>query len=357
MSIRVTILALLIVSSCYSSVAAQNLPDHELVVATKETVPFVIKEADGSWSGVSIELWRRIADSLNLNYRLVESDLEGMLAGLEDSSFDAVAAAITVTSERESTVDFSHPFYTTGLTIAVSSKGEGGWLTVLGQLFSLEFFTAVGALLIVLFLIGVVVWVFERRKNPEEFGGSAVEGIGSGLWWSAVTMTTVGYGDKAPKSFLGRVLGLIWMFAAIIVVSGFTAAITSSLTVSRLESGVRGPDDLPLVQVGSVPNSTSAAYLADHSITFVSYETPLQGLQALARGEIEAFVYDAPILRYLATARLPERVHVLPLTFFRQDYAIGLQQNSPLREPINKVLLEELQNADWEKLLERYFGK
>ena len=74
-------------------------------------------------------------------------------------------------------------------------------------------------------VVGVVMWLGERRRNQAQFGGTAAHGIGAGLWWSAVTMTTVGYGDKAPVTILGRLLGLVWMFAAIIIISSFTAAI------------------------------------------------------------------------------------------------------------------------------------
>lgn len=336
--------------------SGQPLPDRELVIGTKETVPFVIKNPDGSWQGISVELWQSVADKLELRYRFVERDLEGLLNGLEDTTLDAVAAALTVTSEREGAVDFSHPFYTTGLTIAVPASGQSGWVAIVKRVFSTEFLTAIGALLLLLVAIGMIAWLFERRKNPDEFGGSVIEGIGAGLWWSAVTMTTVGYGDKAPRTLPGRIVGLIWMFAAIIVVSGFTATIASSLTVSRLESAVKGPKDLPYVKAGSIPNSTSAAYLAGQGVSFSEFETPLHGLQAVARGEIEAFVYDAPILRYLVKTELSDRVRVLPLTFFRQDYAIALPQDSELREPINRALLEEVQSPAWDDILERYLG-
>jgi len=330
--------------------------NRELVVGTKPTVPFVIKTPAGDWQGISIELWQTIADSLGLTYRFEETDLEGLQAGLENGTLDVAAAALTVTAERESRLDFTHPFYTTGLTIAVSASGNGGILSIIEQLFSADFLSAIGALLAVLVLIGIIVWIFERKRNAEEFGGSFLEGIGSGVWWSAVTMTTVGYGDKAPRTFLGRIVGLVWMFAAIIVVSGFTAAITSSLTVSQLSSKVRGPADLPYVSVGSIANSTSAGYLDEEGITFTSYDTPLAGLQAVSRGDIEAFVYDAPILKYLIKTQLGGRVQVLPVTFYRQDYAFALPQDSELREPINQVLLEHLQQAAWSKLLTEYMG-
>jgi len=57
-------------------------------------------------------------------------------------------------------------------------------------------------------------------------------------------MTTVGYGDKAPVTLAGRVVGLLWMPASIILISGFTAAIASALTVGQLDHSISGLDDL-----------------------------------------------------------------------------------------------------------------
>lgn len=54
-----------------------------------------------------------------------------------------------------------------------------------------------------------------------------------------VTMTTVGYGVKAPRTPGGRIVALIWMFANIFLVTVSTAAITSSLTVGELSGKVR----------------------------------------------------------------------------------------------------------------------
>ena len=76
-------------------------------------------------------------------------------------------------------------------------------------------------------------------------------------------MTTVGYGDKSPKTLGGRIVATVWMFMAVIVISGFTAAITSSLTISNMQSLVAGPEDLPRVKVGTISSSTSSRYLDD----------------------------------------------------------------------------------------------
>jgi polar amino acid transport system substrate-binding protein len=261
---------------CVSGGEAQEklVSDRTLIVGTKEAPPFAMK-TDGTWTGISIDLWHQIADELGLKFEFRESDLQGLLDGVAKGSFDLAVAALTITSEREKRFDFSHPFYTTGLGIAVAAKTRNPWLAVLKRFVSPSFLKVVAALSFLLLLVGFLIWWVERKKNQQQFGGSPAEGIGSGFWWSAVTMTTVGYGDKAPITIAGRIVALVWMFAAIIIISSFTAAITSSLTITQLQSPVRGPEDLPKVRVGTVSGTTSASYLQENDIS---------GLQGAPRG-------------------------------------------------------------------------
>ncbi len=328
----------------------------KLLIGTKQAPPFAMKGADGLWSGLSIDLWRQIADELGLAYALQEQDLAGLLAGLEDGSLDAAVAALTITSQREERMDFTHPFHTSGLGIAVHAEDRGGWFQALERIFSPEFFKVVASLALVLLLFGFLVWLFERKKNPEQFGDGPLRGIGAGFWWSAVTMTTVGYGDKAPATLGGRLVGMVWMFAAIIIISSFTAAITSVLTLSGLESRIRGPEDLAKARVASVPSSTSAVYLEGRRIQFKPFASPVEAMSALASGEVDAVVYDAPILRYLSGEVGEGALQVLPRVFERQDYGIGLPAGSPLREPLNRALLEQVNSSWWTETLHRYLG-
>jgi polar amino acid transport system substrate-binding protein len=215
----------------------------------------------------------------------------------------------------------------------------------------------VSGLCLLLLALGTLIWWFEHKKNPDQFGGGTAAGIGSGFWWSAVTMTTVGYGDKAPITFEGRVVAFIWMLLAIIVVSVFTATITSSLTVAHLDVPVKGPQDLSRVRVGAMANTTGESYLQDQRISYTTYKTALEGLGAIKEGSIEALVYDAPILRYLIHHEYQGDLEVLPHIFHREDYGIALPKGSSLCEPINRILLEKIHGPEWQDNLHQYMGR
>jgi len=335
----------------------QAPPSRTLIVGTKEAPPFAMKNPQGIWTGISIDLWHKIAEDLNIAYKFQEMDLRGLLDGVANGSLDAAVSALTVTTEREKLLDFSHPYYVTGLGIAVASTSKSPWLAVLKRFFSLKFLAIVVSLTVLLLALGSLVWWFEHKRNPQQFGGKLSEGIGSGFWWSAVTMTTVGYGDKAPVTAGGRLVAFIWMFGAIILISSFTAAITSTLTVTKLASPVHGPGDLPSVIVGTVANTTSESYLRDHRISFRTYKTAPEGLLALIDNRIEAFVYDKPILRYLVNKSFKGAIEVLDATFERQDYGIALAQGNPLRESINRVLLAKIRVTEWQDTLYKYLGQ
>ncbi len=326
----------------------------ELVIATRDAPPFAMRGDDGEWRGLAIDLWRDIAAQNGYSYRLEESDLTGMIDGVADGRFDASVGALTITAAREEQVDFTHAFYATGFGIAVSETPEA-WFTLVTNFFTWDFFKAVLALSALLLVVGVLFWLAERRTNSEEFPQD-VKGVGSGFWFSAVTMTTVGYGDKAPRTPAGKIVALIWMFTAILIISTFTGMIASSLTTDRIYGTVTGPDDLPSVKVGSISGSATDDWLSREGIAFDSYDDIESGLAALQQGEIEAFVYDAPLLRYLVNREYRSELRMLPGTFGRQDYGIALPQGNPLREDVNVALLQQIDSDAWDAALNRTLG-
>jgi len=80
-------------------------------------------------------------------------------------------------------------------------------------------------------------------------------------------------------------------------------------------------------------------------------------MRTLARGRLDAVVYDAPILRYLAIKEFSGSVQVLEKTFTRQDYAFALPRNSPHRETLNFAMLEVIRKDAWQDLLRTYLGE
>jgi ABC-type amino acid transport substrate-binding protein len=329
----------------------------KVIVGTKPAPPFSYKNEKGVWTGISIDLWRNIANELGLQYELKEFDLKGLLNAVEKKSVDFGVAAITITPARENVFDFSHAFYHTGLGIAVAVKQQSSpILTIAKQVLSFQFLGYLLTLIFTLLCVGFLIWLAERRRNPDQYR-RGVKGILDGFWWSAVTMTTVGYGDTVPRSSFGRLIALIWMFMAIIIISFFTAGIASSLTVSQLDYGVKCFDDLNNVVVGSLEKSTTSRYLQKKNIQPKTFGSVLEGLKALSEGKIDAMVHDRPILQFYANTKLKGKVTVIKAMFNPQSYGIAMPAKTPYRETINHELLKRWTNEEyWKNLTGKYLG-
>lgn len=336
---------------------SSSAPPRPLVVGVKVAPPFVIDDGNNHYHGLAIDLWQEAAAEHGWAYQYKPYDLEGLLDAVSEHKVDVGLGAITATAAREQRMDFSHILTSSGLGIAVRDEQTAGWLAVAQALVSPAFLKVIGTLSLLLLAIGLLMWLFERRHNPDQFGNGRAHGIFSGFWWAMVTMTTVGYGDVAPRTIPGRLIGMVWMLAALMVVSFFTASITSALTVGQLSTRVRSADDLGSLHIASVANSTSATWLKGQELAYTSTDNVDDALAQLDAGKVDAVVYDAPLLRYEIKRRYGGRLQVLPLVLARQDYAFALPRNSPLRQDINTALLQRINRSDWRDRLRHYFGK
>jgi ABC-type amino acid transport substrate-binding protein len=354
----VGIVMLLIVTLLSVKALAQDdkaVPD-KLLVGVVDAPPFYMKTTDGSWEGLSIELWQAVAQELGVEFELREYSFEQELDAVTRGEVDVILA-LAVTEQREIIMDLSHPFLRSGSAIAVPAEAtEHSWLRFAGHLVSLNLLPVIGLLLLLSLTAGTIVWLFERRRNPKMFGGGTVRGVGHGIWWAIVTLTTVGYGDKAPKTFGGQMVALIWMLASVILIASFTAAITASFTVGELKGKVRGLSDLPGVRVGSLAQTESFNFLAKRGIAVLPFENSRDGLQAIVDKRIDAFVFNESILKHLVRTEFPGRVHVLAGTFDHYYVSMAVPSGSPLREPLNRALLKIISKDDWLKLVEFYLG-
>jgi polar amino acid transport system substrate-binding protein len=352
----------MVLAGCTSALAQsdsaqpQTGPGHELVIGTKEAPPFAFKSPRGSWRGISIDMWRHLAERLNLTYRFAEAaSVDDLISGAASGKYDAAIAAITVTSARAKQVDFSQPFYATGLGIAAPAAGASPWNSVKRIFLSFGFAQAISVLLAIAILVGILVWAFERRKN-EHFSGGA-KGLGSGVWWSAIAMTQAGAAHNAPTTLPGRILAIAWMIASVVTIAVFTAGLTSTLTRRQIQGIVQSQGDLTNARVGVVSGTAGQEYLLRQRIRAVGYRTADDGLKALEADRIDALVYDKPLLSWFALQGFSSSIRVLDGSFAPQNYALAFPKGSPLRAQIDLILLDEVESAWWEQRLFQYLGE
>ncbi len=346
----------------FLSLLAVSLSSHgqdtiTLRIGVHPDPPFIIETESGEYEGLCVDLWRSIADDLGYLYRFEPySDFTGMIRALDFNELDASINPLTVSSVRLQMLDASQPFFISSLGVATTTAAQSQLSIFLRNFFSVDFLKITLLLLFIIFCFGTLLWIVERRHNRYQFRPGFI-GLLDGLWWSAVTMTTVGYGDKAPKTSLGKSIAIIWMFTAVIIISGFTATIASTLTVNSLHVQIEQWQDLQTIErIGTVGASESEDFLISRKLApSVVYNSPTEALQALARKEIEVLVYDKTVMHYLRSGlQLDDELEILPVTFNKQYRSFLFPKDSPHYSSINPALVRRIHQPDWPTILQKY---
>jgi polar amino acid transport system substrate-binding protein len=353
MFVRRLAVALVFVVSTTLAVA-QDAP---LKVAVYDAPPYGHVEPDGSIDGVSVDLWRRAAESLGREYHLVPvAQMEEILKGLERKDYDAAIGAITITPARLARVDFSYPTHRSGAAVAVRQDtgpmaALASYGSVLGELTPLIALTF--ALLIVM---GVAMWLAERPMRPHGHE-SVVDTLRDGIYRAVVTMTTVGYGDKTPKTTAGRVIAVVWMLASVALVSILSTSIVSRMTADRVVGGFRMTEaDLAGKRLAAVAHSSGAEYLDERRLRYAPFDGLPAALTALERGQADAVVNSIGALQYLVTTRFKDTVRP-PQGVLEPAYmAIALPPGSPLKKSLDEALVGITASQEWRQIEDSYFG-
>ena len=326
-----------------------------LKVMTKLLPPFVTEE-NGELGGFSIELWKNIAQELEIksDFKKTES-IPGLLSALKDKQADLSIAAISVTAQREQDFDFSQPIFDAGLQILVRSQGSQSSLArLLGSIFTPTLFQLLGLMVLIVLIPAHIIWLVERNHDGGFLENSAYfPGIFKACWWAAGTLAT--QAEEMPKSAWGRVMAVIWMFISVVFIAYFTATVTTSLTVEQLQSNIKGPQDLVGKRVGTIAGTTSVNYLKQQKIEATEFKQTNEAYAALNDSNIDAVVFDAPILLYYAAHDGKGKVQVVGNVFRKESYAIALPNGSPYRKLINNAILSLQEKGTYQELYDKWF--
>lgn len=343
---------LIILLSSLSSLRSEE--EETLSVGVTNSPPFIIIE-DDEITGLTIDLWNVISDSLDIKYSFVRTDYEKVITNISEGEINISIAPMAVSSSHADSTFYTQPFYITSMCVAIENHYESGFVTIIKNLFSLSFLKTIGLLLFINLCIGTLIWFAERKDNPA-FSDNMLNGIIDGFWWSWVTMTTVGYGDKSPLSRNGKILGTIWMLVAILIISGFTATISSELTTKRLQNNVSNLHDLHKMKVGCLKGRNTAIYLDYKHIKHKQYHTFEEAFEALEKGEINALVDDGATLNYYFNKKEKEMLKKISLIELpnNKEYYCFMSSQPYLVNKINPYLLGFLESEQWNRLLKKY---
>ena len=337
---------------------AQSL-ERRLRVAAYNCPPFVINDND-QFSGISIFLWDKIAEQLGLDYSIEQYGLQEMLDAVAQGKADVAVSCLSITQEREKTIDFSHSFYETHLAIAV--KQHGFLQTLKNFFYNKRLFIVLGIVVGVASLIGGILYLLEHNINDKLYsmknkGGKLMEAFIAGLLF--VTSGPIRYYEF--KTLSGRILTAFLAVGSTVMIASITALLASTFTLDQMHSKITGPQDLAKVKVGVMKASTSFEYLQEQGINNRTFNDRQELLAALDDGRLDAVVSDNAVLKYkIKVAQAEgryEMLSVLPFVFEKQNYGFALPDESPHLEMLNQALLSVRDTPEWKVEIVKYIGK
>jgi ABC-type amino acid transport substrate-binding protein len=326
--------------------APASANDSVIQVGVSESPPFSSHE-DGEWEGISISLWEKVAEDNGWEYEYVRTNLAGMLDGVSDDTLDIAVAALTITASREENMDFTTSYYTEPLGVATTRDVSQGsvWFDVITGLAAGLFW-----LFLSLIVMGSLYFRIERGKTlPDGFRGWV-----NACYWTLATMTTVGYGDEAPKSLVGRGVAMIWMVVSLFIFAWINGQFASAMTLSEMPLEVSSPSELRSYSVATVDRSVSAGFLTDNKVRYTTVPSASDLIDELMDPDTptDFVVYDASLLRYYLSDT--PGATVLDAEFGDQSYGFALPTGSELREPLNVGILTHINSDWWEDLVFDY---
>ncbi len=328
-----------------------------LRIGVSGSPPFVMPRGEVT-QGISIQIWEEVASRLNQPFELVhQPNTEANLRALERGDLDLSIGPISITPDRLANprIDFTQPYFHGKEGLMLPVKAPGLWERF-KPFFGWAALSSLGGLMILLFLVGNLIWLAERRRNVEHFPRHYLHGVGNGMWFALVTLTTVGYGDRSPTTKTGRMIAGVWMLMSLLALSSITAGLASAFTVSlsKLEpDAVRERSDLRGKTVSVVAGTTSKTWAKIYGARPKEASSLDQAIDLLAKGEVDAVLFDEAPLRYYLQQTPEAPFKMASFSLANQTYGFVVPMNSDLRTPIDVILLQMQRSGEVKMITDR----
>ncbi|OCT70963.1 hypothetical protein XELAEV_18037877mg [Xenopus laevis] len=292
--------------------------------------------------GFCIDILKRLSKTIGFTYDLylvtngkhgkkIDGVWNGMIGEVFYQRADMAIGSLTINEERSEIIDFSVPFVETGISVMVSrSNGTVSPSAFLGP------------------------------------GGSKFT-IGKSIWllWALVFNNSVPV--ENPKGTTSKIMVLIWAFFAVIFLASYTANLAAFMIQEEYVDTVSGLSDkkfqrpheqYPPLKFGTVPNGSTEKNIRSNYPDMHAYMIKYNqrhvedALQNLKTGKLDAFIYDAAVLNYMA--RKDEGCKLVTIgsgkVFATTGYGIALQKGSKWKRSVDLALLQFLGDDEIEML-------
>ena len=340
-----------------------------LKVGVKLSEPWVMYDKNATIEerkpkGFSIDLWNKIAEKMGVETEWVYYDSTSeLIDSTQKGEVDASISAVTITSSRETKIDFSNSMYELGLQVMMdATKSSASVLELMGKEIKKMMTTqAVIIFFIFLFMTMHLRWYIDSRDDKSNlFDKRYSSGIIDSFWWGITMLVTW---ETPPSKGIARTIDLMWHIVGIIAISILTAIVTSALTAQAIGGSIRSEKDLAGKYIAAVATDAPRKYVEKIGANVIPVKTLAEGIELVRTGKAVALVHDGPRLVYLANQiNKKEKKKILavaPFKFNPQNYGVVFPSKSELKEKVDRVLLklresDGLDKSYHEKLQEKW---
>uniref|UniRef100_A0A8C2GT66 Glutamate receptor n=1 Tax=Cyprinus carpio TaxID=7962 RepID=A0A8C2GT66_CYPCA len=371
-----------------------GLQNRTYIVTTILESPYVMLKknheqlvGNDKYEGYCVELAAEIAKHVGYSYRLeIVGDRKygardsetmmwnGMVGELVYGKADVAVAPLTITLVREEVIDFSKPFMSLGISIMIKkpTKSKPGVFSFLDplayEIWMCIVFAYIGVSVVLFLVSRFSPYEWHQEKQPEhtnEFG------IFNSLWFSLGAFMQQGC-DISPRSLSGRIVGGVWWFFTLIIISSYTANLAAFLTVERMVSPIESAEDLAKqteIAYGTLEGGSTKEFFRRSKIAVfekmwsymkstepsVFVKTTDEGVVRVRKSKGKyAYLLESTMNEYIEQ-RKPCDTMKVGGNLDSKGYGIATPKGSALRIPVNLAVLKLNEQAVLDKLKNKWW--
>ncbi|XP_035390048.1 glutamate receptor 4a isoform X2 [Electrophorus electricus] len=353
-------------------------------------------EGNDQYEGYCVDLASEIAKHIGIKYKIsivpdgkygardqVTKIWNGMVGELVYGKAEIAVAPLTITLVREEVIDFSKPFMSLGISIMIkkpqkSKPGVFSFLDPLAyEIWMCIVFAYIGVS-VVLFLVSRFSPYEWNTEEPEEGADAqpAIQppnefGIFNSLWFSLGAFMQQGC-DFTPRSLSGRIVGGVWWFFTLIIISSYTANLAAFLTVERMVSPIESAEDLAKqteIAYGTLDAGSTKEFFRRSKIAVyekmwsymrsaepsVFTKTTAEGVARVRKSKGKyAFLLESTMNEY-TEQRKPCDTMKVGGNLDSKGYGIATPKGSQLRTPVNLAVLKLSEAGVLDKLKNKWW--
>uniref|UniRef100_A0A672IIU8 Glutamate receptor n=1 Tax=Salarias fasciatus TaxID=181472 RepID=A0A672IIU8_SALFA len=373
-----------------------------VIVTTILEAPYVMQKKNAEqfvgndrYEGYCVDLAAEIAKHCGIRYQLkivgdgkygardAETKIwNGMVGELVYGKADIAVAPLTITLVREEVIDFSKPFMSLGISIMIkkpqkSKPGVFSFLDPLAyEIWMCIVFAYIGVS-VVLFLVSrfsPYEWTLEEPEDgalPLTTESTNEFGIFNSLWFSLGAFMRQGC-DISPRSLSGRIVGGVWWFFTLIIISSYTANLAAFLTVERMVSPIESAEDLAKqteIAYGTLDSGSTKEFfrrskiaLFDKMWQYMKSAEPSVFVKKTSEGVLRvrkskgkyAYLLESTMNEYIEQ-RKPCDTMKVGGNLDSKGYGIATPKGSPLRVPVNLAVLKLNEQGTLDKMKNKWW--